>query len=279
MQDIRWLVALVRKAGRMAARRQGEVVFVERDLKADGSVVTQVDRDTEDFLCERILDRFPEANLVTEERARGFARRREWTFVIDPIDGTDSFSQGLPTWAVSVGVLDAELAPVAGIVHAPRLGLMLTADGRGRVRHGRGIVPPPEPVTALTDLSGLVISSRAHRGFDLRRFPGKVRGHGSAALHLVYPAVFGGIVAALQDGGANAWDIAGAHAICRAAGCSFAYLDGHPVDYRALRERNWKVEGPLMAAKPGAASLVLDAIQAIPMQHRDVPVTRARSSC
>lgn len=265
MQDIRWLVALVRKAGRRAARRQDEVVFAERDLKADGSVVTEVDRDTEDFLCEQILARLPHTNLVTEERVRAFHERREWTFVIDPIDGTDSFSQGLPTWAVSVGVLDAELVPVAGIVYAPRLGLMLTADGRGRVRHGARVVPAPVPVAALTELSGLVISSRAHRVFDLHRFPGKVRGHGSAALHLVYPAVFGGIVAALQDGGANAWDIAGAHAICRAAGCTFTYLDGHPVDYRALCQRKWKVEGPLMAAKPGAAPFVLEAIQAIRM--------------
>ena len=109
-------------------------------------------------------------------------------------------------------------------------------------------------------LSGLAISSRAHRGFDLHRFPGKLRGHGSAALHLVYPAMFGGIVAALQDAGANAWDIAGAHAICLAAGCSFSYLDGRPVDYRPLRGSKWRVEGPLLAAKPGAAPLVLACV-------------------
>jgi len=257
MRDIRWLVALVREAGRRAAGSQRQLVFAERGYKKDGSVVTEVDRDTEDFLCEKILARIPEANLVTEERVRHFAEGRPWTFVIDPIDGTDSFSQGLPTWAVSVGVLDAALEPVAGIVHAPRLGLMLTGDGRGRVRNGAREVPAPAPVKTLSRLAGLAISSRAHHSFDLHRFPGKVRGHGSAALHLVYPAIFGGIVAALQDGGANAWDIAGAHAICRAAGCSFSYLDGHPVDYRALRAREWKVEGALLAAKPGAAPLVL----------------------
>lgn len=260
MHDIRWLVALVREAGRRAARRQRELDFGARALKEDGSVVTEVDRETEDFLCERIHARLPEANLVTEERGRGFAAGREWTFVIDPIDGTDSFSQGLPTWAVSVGVLDAALVPVAGVVCAPRLGLMFAADGRGRVRNGAREALAPAPVAELTPLAGLAISSRAHRSFDVHRFPGKVRGHGSAALHLVYPAIFGGIVAALQDGGANAWDIAGAHAICRAAGCHFAYLDGRPVDYRALRTRRWQVEGPLLAAKPGAAPLVLACI-------------------
>lgn len=260
MRDIRWLVALVREAGLEAARRQRRLDFADRAFKADGSVITEVDRDTEDVLCERILARLPEANLVAEERVREFAEGREWTFVIDPIDGTDSFSQGLPTWAVSVGVLDAGLVPVAGIVYAPRLGLMLSADGAGRLRRDGRPVPVPEPVQALSPLSGLAISSRAHRGFDLHRFPGKLRGHGSAALHLVYPAMFGGIVAALQDAGANAWDIAGAHAICRAAGCSFGYLDGKPVDYRRLRRSGWRVEGPLLAAKPGAAPLVLAAI-------------------
>ncbi|HPC82424.1 MAG TPA: inositol monophosphatase family protein [Thermoanaerobaculaceae bacterium] len=264
MRDIRWLQAVVREAGRRAARRQRQLEFAERMYKEDGSVVTEVDRDTEDFLCERIHARVPEANLVTEERVRHFADGRPWTFVIDPIDGTDSFSQGLPTWAVSVGVLDAELVPVAGIVHAPRLGLMLAVDSRNRVRDGAREVAAPAPLESLSRLSGLAISSRAHRSFDLSRFPGKVRGHGSAALHLVYPAIFGGIVAALQDDGANAWDIAGAHAICRAAGCTFTYLDGRPVDYRALRARRWKVEGPLIAAKPGAAALVLACIAPLP---------------
>lgn len=260
MRDIRWLVALVREAGLRAARWQRKLDFADRAYKADGSVITEVDRDTEDLLCERIRARLPEANLVTEERVRDFAQGREWTFVIDPIDGTDSFSQGLPTWAVSVGVLDAGLEPVAGIVYAPRLGLMLTADGAGRLRCNARPVPLPEPVLTLSNLAGLAISSRAHRGFDLHGFPGKLRGHGSAALHLAYPAMFGGIVAALQDGGANAWDIAGAHAICLAAGCIFGYLDGSLVDYKRLRSRKWRVEGPLLAAKPGAAALVLACI-------------------
>ena len=260
MQDIRWLVALVREAGKRAAQRQRELVFADRALKEDGSVVTEVDRDIEDFLCERIHAELPEANLVAEERARGFAEGREWTFVIDPIDGTDGFSQKMPTWAVSVGVLDAKLEPVAGIVHAPRLGLMLTADARGRVRDGARWVPTPAHQEALSRLSGLAISSRTHHTFDLHRFPGKVRANGSAALDLAYPAIFGGMVAALQEAGINAWDIAGAHAICQAAGCTFTYLDGHPVDYRALHAREWRLDEPLLAAKPGAALLVRSCV-------------------
>lgn len=263
MIDIRWLVSLVRTAGTLAARHQRRLTAAECALKNDGSVVTAVDRDTEDLLAAAILARHPDANLITEERARPFSAGRPLTFVIDPIDGTDSFSQGLPTWAVSVGVLDAELHPIAGIVHAPRLGLSFSARvGTGVLVNGRRI-PSPPPVAELTRLSSLAISSRAHRAFDLHRFPGKIRSHGSAALHLVYPAVFRGIVGALQDPGANAWDIAGAHAICLAAGCSFTTLDGGEVAYEPMRARGWKVGTSLLAAKPGAAALVVPYVRAL----------------
>jgi fructose-1,6-bisphosphatase/inositol monophosphatase family enzyme len=79
-----------------------------------------------------------------------------------------------------------------------------------------------------------MIPSRSHRFLDLRRFPGKCRSLGSAALHLVYPLAYQAVFAAIQVPGAHIWDIAGAHAICRSVGACFEYVDGRSVEYAPL---------------------------------------------
>jgi myo-inositol-1(or 4)-monophosphatase len=159
---------------------------------------------------------------------------KPYTFCIDPIDGTDVYSQGMAGWCVSVGLLDRSLTPVAGVLVAPRLGLTFVADlGQPGTLNGRVLSLPDEPLP-LEERANLMIPSRSHWFLDLHRFPGKCRSLGSAALHLVYPLAYQAVYAAIQVPGAHIWDIAGAHALCRAVGACFEYLDGRPVDYAPL---------------------------------------------
>ena len=77
---------------------------VERSYKQDGSVLTEIDRRVEDYLFGEISRLYPDANVVTEETARSFDPDRPYTFAVDPIDGTDVFSQGScsrPGWICS----------------------------------------------------------------------------------------------------------------------------------------------------------------------------------
>ena len=228
------LVDNVRTAGQMALDAQRDLNSLGRGLKEDGSIVTRTDRQVEEYLYAEIARRYPEANVLTEETARSFDARKPYTFCIDPIDGTDVYSQGMAGWCVSVGLLDRGLAPVAGILSAPRLDLLFVADvGRAATFNGAEIRLPDE-TQPLSERANLMVPSRMQRFLDIRRFPGKIRSLGSAALHLVYPLVYRAVYAAIQVPGAHIWDIAGAHAICASLGSCFEYIDGSAVYYAPL---------------------------------------------
>jgi myo-inositol-1(or 4)-monophosphatase len=218
----------------MALEAQQDLRTLGRGLKADGSIITQTDQRVETYLTGQIRQRFPDANVLGEESVRSYDPHKLCTFCIDPIDGTDVYSQGMAGWCVSVGLLDEALTPVAGAILAPRLGLRFVADvGQAGTLNGRALRLPDEPLP-LSPRANLMIPSRSHRFLDLRRFPGKCRSLGSAALHLVYPLAYQAVFAAIQVPGAHIWDIAGAHALCRSVGTCFEYVDGRPVEYAPL---------------------------------------------
>lgn len=228
------LTPIVETAGQMALGAQNDLQTLDRSLKSDGSIITQTDQRVEAYLTEQITQRYPDANVLGEESVWSYDREQPYTFCIDPVDGTDVYSQGMAGWCISLGLLDRALAPVAGIIFAPRLGLTFVADmGQAGTLNGRALSLADEPMD-LGPRANLMIPSRSHRYLDLRRFPGKCRSLGSAALHLVYPLAYEAVFAAIQVPGAHIWDIAGAHALCRSVGAAFEYIDGRSVDYAPL---------------------------------------------
>lgn len=252
------------QAARMARRAQRQFTYEKRRLKSDKSVLTAVDLRVERYLNDQIKRMYPEANVVGEETVRSAERAGAYTFVIDPIDGTDVFSQGMHGWCVAVGLLDEQLRPVAGVVVSPRLNLILFADlGRpatlngkplglertGRPRSegsdGRRDSPAPLPLDATTNV---MAHSRVHKRIDLNRYPGKIRNVGSASLHICFTLVYPGIYAAIEGEGEHVWDVAGAHAILLSHGYELSYLSGKELDYRELMHGEGTAE-PLLAGR------------------------------
>lgn len=259
MESIASVIELVSQAGMMALDTQKALDYGDREFKDDGSVVTKADRMVEDFLFEQIDRLYPGCNFVTEERAHQFDPEREYTFVIDPIDGTDNFSQRMHFWSISVAVLNGAMQPIAGVVYAPKLDLLFAADvGGPATLNSRPL--NPHPIKAFTDLTGVIVSSRVHRELDMRNFPGKIRAFGSAAIHLSFPLAYPGMVGSVHDDRAFAWDIAGAHAICRAAGWTMQYMNGREIDYRAMRETGWRVTDFFLSGTGEVCRLLADCI-------------------
>jgi len=259
MESIGSVIELVSQAGSMALDAQKRLDFGDREFKKDGSVVTETDRMVEDFLYEQIDRQYPGCNFITEERSHQFDPARDYTFVIDPIDGTDNFSQNMHFWSISVALLDADMQPVAGVVYAPKLDLLFAADLGGPATLNSAPLNPP-PIEAFTDLTGVIVSSRVHRQLDMRQFPGKIRAFGSAAIHLSFPLAYPGMVGSVHDDRAFAWDIAGAHALCRAAGWTMRYMDGREIDYRGLRDSGWRVEDFFVSGSPSVCGMLRDCI-------------------
>jgi len=223
----------MKAAGEIALAAQSSTSFAERGYKGDGSVITKTDQRVEDYLYAQVAGLYPQANILAEETVRSYDPDRPYTFAIDPIDGTDVFSQGMHGWCVSLGLFN-QLQPVAGILFAPRLGLLFFADvGKRATVNGAPVLLPDWPDT-LSAKSNIMVSSKIHQELDLSRFPGKIRSIGSAALHLCFPLLYEGVFGALQSRGVHIWDIAGAHAINRSVGFDFEYLAGGPLDYSTM---------------------------------------------
>ncbi|MFW6115625.1 MAG: inositol monophosphatase family protein [Chloroflexota bacterium] len=228
------LVDHVKAAGAIALEEQRRVRFSDRTYKADQSVITEADRKVEDFLYRHIADLYPDANIVTEEAERPFDPQKTSTFAVDPIDGTDFFSQGMPGWCVSVGLLDEHLLPTAGVIFAPRLDLLLVAELGTRATLNGSPFPPALSPASISVKSNLMVTSRIHKHVDLSGYVGKIRGIGSCALHLSYPLIYPAVIGALEGPGAHIWDIVAAHAVNRAQGRDLAYLNGEPIGYAPL---------------------------------------------
>lgn len=256
------LIEPMRRAGAIAVEQQNTLTYDQRTIKDDGTVVTRADHLVEEFLTETIRRLFPDTNIISEETVRDYCRSRDFTFTIDPVDGTDSFSRGMPGWCVSVGLLDESLTPVGGLVIAPRLGLFFFADvGLEATCNGRRIGPPPDD--RIGSKTNIMVYSRIHRHLDMSRYPGKCRNLGSAALHLCCPLIYPGISAALENRKVHIWDIAGSHAVNIAAGLDLELLRGGPVTYAGLIHGE-EVGGFILAGSPAAVKELRGLVRRLP---------------
>ena len=97
--------------------------------KGDGTPVTATDRGAERLLRQRISEAFPDDAIVGEEEAdtEGTSGR---TWILDPIDGTESFIRGVPLYGNLIAMEDQH-GPAVGVINIPGLGECVSA-GRGK---------------------------------------------------------------------------------------------------------------------------------------------------
>ncbi len=101
---------------------------VEFDTKEDVSPVTEADKAAERYLREQIGQAFPTDTIIGEEEDnRDGTSGRSW--IIDPIDGTKSFTHGIPLYSTLLSVVD-EHGPAVGVIVMPALDEVVSA-GRG----------------------------------------------------------------------------------------------------------------------------------------------------
>lgn len=199
-------------------------ILAER--KAGGDPVTAADLAV-DAALKRSLLRRGEGWLSEETADDGARLEHSEVWIVDPLDGTREFVDGIPEWCVSIGyVVDG--VPVAGGVAAPSRGLRIVgAAGEGVELTGA------DPISPSPGLAGaLVLASRSEvkRGEWAPVFatPVAVRNMGSVALKLAM------VGAGMADATwtlvpKNEWDVAGGAAIVRAAGGVTLDPDGKPV--------------------------------------------------
>ena len=93
------------------------------EYKGFNDLVSYVDKESEKMLVEGLDKVLPEAGFITEEGTED-RRGTEYTWVIDPLDGTTNFVHGIPVFAISIGLLQANEAGsgdqiILGVIHDP----------------------------------------------------------------------------------------------------------------------------------------------------------------
>lgn len=234
-------------AGRLALAERGQGVA---EIKADRTPVTAVDRAVEKFLIERIRQRYPGHQVLSEESGL-HPGSAEFTWVIDPIDGTRSFASGLPIWGVSIGIL-RDGTPVAGGLYMPVTDELYWGD-RSRAFYNNRQLPRLQPPDLDDVLVFLAVPSNFYLHYDIR-FP-RARSLGSTAAHLAYAATGAAVGVLLRS--ANLWDLAGLLPVLSAVGVEMQALSGHPFWPADLLDGG-PIREPLLAAHPA----VMDALRA-----------------
>ncbi len=281
-------VEFARGAGALLSGHFGKVISVEYKDKARQDPVTTADKETQAYLEERISRRFPAHGILGEEddlaknraSAAGDRTAPDFLWVLDPLDGTTNFMNGLPVYASSIGVLYRG-RPLVGAVYIP----WPSAAGSGVVVHGRagggafaaGSDQDREPVSVyptekprgdrLIGIPGSFgASTRVGKGLKGQPL-GQPRVTGSIAYELALTAM--GVMQFAIIGAPRMWDmLGGALVVQEAGGTVMTRLSGrkqwHPMDSLVptwdeqpptLDElRKWVA--PLVAANPTLAPLI-----------------------
>jgi len=196
--------------------------------KTDGSPVTAADREAERLLRDRIAVAHPDDSVIGEEGndTSGSSGR---TWILDPIDGTESFIRGVPLYGTLVALID-EHGPVVGVVNLPALDECIWA-GRGRGCFANGQLAR---VSEQTNLSGACVVTS---GVDywpststldrLVEHDVIIRTWGDA---YGYALVATGRVDAMIDPVVNRWDVAPMLTILPEAGGVFSDFTGSVTD-------------------------------------------------
>jgi myo-inositol-1(or 4)-monophosphatase len=229
------------------AARAGEVLMdhyerLERiDHKSARDVVTEADHLSEALIIDAIRERYPGDAILAEESGEHRAiageaptsgRGRLW--IIDPLDGTVNYANGIPFFCVSIGLV-VDGRPSVGVVHDPTRGETFAATADGPAMLTAALGSPSHAITASEKdkVSDFVVSlalsgkSAVGRSRAVRRIIRISRSMGSAALALSYVGN-GRFDAFVQQGGLSAWDVAAAGLIAERGRATVTSMDGGP---------------------------------------------------
>jgi myo-inositol-1(or 4)-monophosphatase len=218
---------IAEQAGALLLERFGRLAPGEIERQGRRDVSTVADREAEELIVRELTRRFPTHRVLGEEAVKEGRARDEasagWLWIVDPLDGTVNFVQGIPLFSVSIGLV-RDGKPVLGVVHAPALRQTFWgAPGSGAFEGDRPISVSATPFLddailatgfaydreRLADTNFDNVAAIGMRARGLRRL-------GSAALDLAYVA--SGRLDAFWELHLRPWDVAAGAALIRAAG-------------------------------------------------------------
>lgn len=246
--DVETVKDLLLQAGRLALEHFDAP---KTEHKADTSLVTVADRSIEEFLCSRLADGSDTAMMLGEESADAWtqagvdAALRGTTWIVDPIDGTAPYANQLPTWGVSVGLMEGGRL-TNGALFLPRTGEMFITSGDAVLFH-RGARNPeywsftleamPRNDRSYTSTGMVSLPQEIRHG---GRFGGRnpIQSNGSA-VYSVAKLIRGSYLCYIAR--IKLWDLAGSIPILERLGYRMVFDDGHQLS-SAVSSQDWVLD-------------------------------------
>lgn len=227
---IELLKKLALEAGSICLQESADVRRTDVVYKNAKDLVTTVDKKVEDYLVSEINRRYPDHDIIGEERGRT-NKDSHCTWIIDPIDGTTSFVHGLSYYSVSIAYQENGQVQ-AGVVYAPALNQLFHATkGEGAYLNDRriSVSATSEMVEALlaTGFACLRSGWQNNNLYYLNKILPKIRDIrrcGSAAIDLSYVAA--GKFDGFWEMNLNDYDIAAGALLVQEAGGVVVDLQG-----------------------------------------------------
>ncbi len=235
---LEFITSLAQNAGKESLKYFGSIS--ESDIEGKGcskDLVSIADKAVENMIISEISRRFPDHDIFGEETGHA-GKKSEFCWVIDPIDGTQSFVKSHPYYAVSIALYQNG-QPLAGAVNAPAMGRLFTArTGQGAFLNGRAIrVSACKKLDEAACATGFSLLRQNKVEVPLARFVQilpqlrDIKRCGSAALDLAMTAA--GIYDGYWEEGLQLYDVAAGAIIAREAGalvCDFNGGENFPAD-------------------------------------------------
>lgn len=225
------------EAGKVIQKYSGTNLNLRLKSEDNSDFVTKADFESEKIIVGILTKNFPSHNVIAEEKTQ-INKGSEYTWVIDPLDGTITFVHGIPYYSVSIGLLK-DNKPVLGVSYIISFQQMFWAvKGKGAYLNGKKIH------ASTQDTLGAAVC-----GLDFghkKRRPGKIKAYVDSLINkIAYPYSLGSSAASLALVGqgildayicqAWIWDFAAGVVIVKEAGGRVTDFEGNEPDWTKER--------------------------------------------
>lgn len=249
-------VTAARKAGGIITRAVDRLEAIKISHKAENDFVTDIDRAAEKAIIEIIHKAYPSHSILAEES--GHHAGDDYTWIIDPLDGTSNFIHGFPHFAVSIAVRHKDVIE-HGVVYDPIKQELFTASRGQGAKLNRYRLRVSQQLSLKGALLGTgfphknidILDQYLKEFADLTRKAASIRRPGAAALDLAYVAA--GRLDGFWEYGLSPWDIAAGALLISEAGGLLSEPNGG---------QNFLESGNVIAANPKLIDEMMSVISA-----------------
>ena len=228
--QINLIIKACMKASRSLIRDFGEIENLQVSTKGPGDFVTSADKRTEKILIEELQKARPEYGIITEEAGIINKSNTDNRWVIDPIDGTMNFLNGIPQFAISIGY-EEKGEITCGVIFNPIINEMFVAEkGSGAYLNNTRIrvsnkkkIKDALLVTGGPKRASKIKNKIFSEYISVSNEVSNVRKFGSAALDMAYVAC--GRFDGYWQRELNYWDIAAGIIVIKEAGGFINFFD------------------------------------------------------